>query len=187
MEARKIAQKAAEYSRLEHRSSVQTDFEAISDDDRFAISLAQKQIESLITFCKKAYPIETGGILVGHYSVDLAHAVVTAVVPPTDDSVGSRYSFRRGVRGLQGLLVRLWAERQYYLGEWHFHPDGSASPSGTDDRQMVEVANSFAYNCPEPILLVVGGNPSIEADLQSFVFVRGTPGRLQLTTRKRGV
>ena len=171
---------------MERRLSSPSAFEAKSADGRFRISLAQDQVDLLIKLCAKTYPIETGGVLVGSYSTDLAHAVVTTVVSPPDDSVGGKHSFRRGVRGLQSLLIRLWPQKQYYVGEWHFHPDGAALPSRADDQQMAEVANSFAYNCPEPLLLIVGGNPPVDVELQSFVFIRGTTSRVHLLRVRSG-
>lgn len=151
-----------------------------SADGRFGASVPAQQMQSLIEFCRRTYPIETGGILVGNYTADLTLAAVTKVVSSPEDSAGSRSSFRRGVHGLQKLLIRMWPNGQYYLGEWHFHPDGAASPSRVDDGQMVEVANSLAYRCPEPLLLIVGGRPPAEFEIRTFVFIRGSACRVEL-------
>jgi integrative and conjugative element protein (TIGR02256 family) len=151
-----------------------------SADGRFGVSVADQQMKWLIEFCRRNYPMETGGILVGHYTADLSLAVVTKVVSSPEDSAGSRSSFRRGVHGLQKLLIRMWPNGQYYLGEWHFHPDGPACPSRVDDGQMVEVANSIGYRCPEPLLLIVAGKPPTEFEIQTFVFVRGSTSRVEL-------
>ncbi len=50
----------------------------------------------------------------------------------------------------------------YYIGEWHFHPFMSPVPSGTDLRQIRAIARDRDYQCPVPILIVVGGDPSAD-------------------------
>jgi integrative and conjugative element protein (TIGR02256 family) len=124
--------------------------------------------------------METGGILVGHYSADLALAHLTGLVPAPSDSIAKRFSFQRGIRGLQQVLRKLWREKKYYLGEWHFHPDGSASPSPTDRDQMRSIADAFDYRCPEPVILIVGGNPPERVELQTYVFRRGVTDAVAL-------
>lgn len=124
--------------------------------------------------------METGGILVGHYSGDSRFAHVTNLVPAPGDSISKRFSFQRGVRGIQRFLNQMWAKRRYYLGEWHFHPDGSAAPSGADANQMRDVACSGGYHCPEPVLVIVGGNPPERFTLESYVFLRSTRDAIAL-------
>jgi integrative and conjugative element protein (TIGR02256 family) len=118
--------------------------------------------------------METGGILIGRYSTDLTVAHVTDLVPAPGDSTAKRFSFDRGIRGMQNLLHRVWAERNYYLGEWHFHPGNSAQPSSADFEQMRMISASSSYHCPEPVILVVGGKPPEHVALESYVVVRGS-------------
>ena len=108
------------------------------------------------TLARKAYPNETGGILVGRY--DDAHqvALVHCASDAPRDSVASPTTFRRGVRGLDALLKRAWRRGLYYLGEWHFHPERFPSASPPDDTQMQAFAEAPQLRCPEPILLIVG-------------------------------
>ena len=84
--------------------------------------------------------------------------MVTQVWGPPGDSVRRRTSFWRGTQGLQQQLDSLWNAREYYLGEWHYHPGGAGQPSKEDMRQMVRIATSVDYNTPEPVLIVVGGS-----------------------------
>jgi integrative and conjugative element protein (TIGR02256 family) len=147
---------------------------ARSADGRLNLELPEPIIEEMLEHCGRSYPMETGGILVGHYSDDSRFAHITDLVPAPSDSISKRFSFQRGVRGVQRFLNQMWPKRRYYLGEWHFHPDGSASPSGTDANQMREVAYAESYHCPEPVLVIVGGNPPERFTLESYVFPRGT-------------
>ena len=49
------------------------------------------------------------------------------------------------------------------MGEWHYHPGGSAQPSAADIRQMRDIAKDDEAHCPEPILLVMGENNAVTA------------------------
>jgi integrative and conjugative element protein (TIGR02256 family) len=142
-------------------------------DRRFGLRVDRRGVHRIRALCVRAAKIETGGILIGYYTPAHDCAVVTRITgPPRDSQVGVTW-FHRGVAGLQRLLDRLWyTERQYYLGEWHFHPGGSPQPSPTDIEQLQRIAASPEYHCPEPLLLVVGGDPPTEYRIRAFVFQR---------------
>lgn len=55
---------------------------------------------------------------------------------------------------------RAWQKQQYYLGEWHYHPNASPKPSALDLKTMVNLSKDEDLGCPEPILLVIGGSSS---------------------------
>ena len=126
----------------------------------------------MISYCQAAEGKETGGVLVGYYMPTLDCAVVTEVSGPPADSRASRTRFQRGVRGLKQWLTSLWnrSQRRYYLGEWHFHPYAAPCPSGDDCNQMCKIAASPEYHCPEPLLIIVGGNPGNDWSLSVHVF-----------------
>lgn len=147
---------------------------AHSSDKRFGLDIPQTALDEALRYCVRSYPMETGGILIGRYSDDLTLAQVTELLPAPLDSTAKRFSFERGIRGLQKLLHQLWSERKYYLGEWHFHPSNSAQPSSTDFEQMRKISASSRYHCPEPVILVVGGRPPDFIELQSYVVIRGS-------------
>lgn len=149
------------------------DMEFGSQDGRYGLLIAANHVRSLIRLCRWASPLETGGILLGHYSISHERAIVTNITKAPTDSRSGRDWFIRGVRGLQRKIDRLWRRNQgYYLGEWHFHPFGSPLPSPTDAGQMFEIAESEQYHCPEPVLLIIGGDPADEWSAKAFVFLR---------------
>jgi integrative and conjugative element protein (TIGR02256 family) len=94
------------------------------------------------------------------------------VTGPARDSASGRAWFQRGVAGLQDLLFRRWRQQEYYLGEWHSHPGAAPTPSGTDATQLKLFARAADYHCPEPILLIVGGDPRNEWILHARVYLR---------------
>ena len=145
-----------------------------SHDGRFAVVVEHEQVERFVRYCTEAGLQETGGILIGRYSDGLDRAIVTRVTGPPRDSRAGRAFFRRGTKGLQGLLNRLWrGDPEYYLGEWHFHPAAPGTPSSVDLDQMRTIATSLAFRCPEPLLLIVGGLPPVEWSINAFVYPAG--------------
>ena len=128
-----------------------------SSDGRYRVRVGCSQLEVLLAMCRESATWETGGLLVGRYNDAHDTATVTRIWGPPKDSVRKRTSFRRGTRGLQKQLDSLWRTREYYLGEWHYHPGGAGQPSTTDISEMLRIAKALQYNTPEPILIVVGG------------------------------
>lgn len=158
-----------------------------SDDERFQVSLPSEQITQMLLCCQASNGKETGGVLVGHYTPSHDCAVVTEVSGPPADSRASRIRFQRGVHGLKQWLTSLWkrSQRQYYLGEWHSHPYANPYPSEDDCSQMREIAALPEYHCPEPLLIIIGGDPQGEWQLSAHVFARsGMPQPVVLRATK---
>lgn len=137
------------------------------------VELKAKAWHQIDQKCRRARGRETGGILVGSYSADGRRAVVERASGPGKGSTATPTRFFRGTGGLQSWLTRLWKRNSgYYLGEWHLHPGGRPDPSRLDREQMQRIANDPAYNCPEPVLVVVGGYPPVECELVVEVYRR---------------
>jgi integrative and conjugative element protein (TIGR02256 family) len=143
-----------------------------SADGRFGFVVPALQVRALLRFARKARHAETGGILVGSYSATLDCAHVTGVSAAPKDSKASGWSFERGVRGLERWLLKLWnvPQRSYYLGEWHFHPHASPEASLRDRTQMAAISQNPSYRCPEPLLLILGGDPNHIWNVRAYVF-----------------
>lgn len=141
--------------------------------EQFEVQIEDLAKEVMSHLCEHSGGNETGGILIGHYDTLRGRAVITEATARPVDSESGRFSFRRGKAGLRELLQQRWFHGSHYLGEWHFHPGGSAQPSFCDERVMVRISKSPRYACPEPILLIVGGSPPVTLDLSVTVFPRG--------------
>lgn len=140
---------------------------------RYALRMAAKSWRQIDQECKRSGVIETGGILVGHYTSDQSTAVVTEALPPPRDSSRGRRWFHRGVAGLRRLLAKRWenATRTYYVGEWHYHPATIVEPSGDDLAQMYSVSGDPRYQCKEPLMLIVGdASEGDERPVRAFIF-----------------
>jgi integrative and conjugative element protein (TIGR02256 family) len=145
----------------------------VANDHSVAIVLTRAIRESLMGYCVNAGQHETGGILVGHYTPLGDQAVITQVSGAPPDSKAGRSWFVRGFAGLQQLINVAWRRRNYYLGEWHFHPFAAPDPSDRDRQQILEFSRDRNYRCPEPILVVVGGDPAIGGELSVGVVLKG--------------
>jgi len=152
------------------------DLELWTRDLRFGVLLPRERLAEILHFCRQIGNRETGGILIGRYTDSLDLAIVHQVTGPPRDSTAGRTWFRRGMAGLQSLLLDRWRKaRDYYLGEWHLHPGSPPNPSSDDAAQMKKISSAPEYQCPEPILLIVGGDPQGEWTISVHVYPRGEP------------
>lgn len=145
-----------------------------SRDDNFGLRIPKDQVEEMLKFCHKAVPNETGGIIIGKYTKPLDCAVVEKVTGPPKDSKYGRTWFKRGVEGLQDILNNFWKRNQFYIGEWHFHPNGEPSPSDKDKLQLKTISKLEDYNCLAPVLIIIGGNLPDSWSIRTFVFPKET-------------
>ncbi|ADO70219.1 Mov34/MPN/PAD-1 family protein [Stigmatella aurantiaca] len=153
-----------------------TDWSGKTADGTFAVQIQAPVLGALDRLCREAGAFETGGILIGRYSDDLAVAIVREATPPPLDSRRGRSWFVRGVGGLGDILGNSWRakERTYYVGEWHFHPVAHIEPSGDDFDQMLKISHAKKYDCKEPLLLILGtGKQDGWRSLRAFVCPAG--------------
>ena len=144
-----------------------------SSDGRFGVCVGADHITVLLDECAEAAEVETGGILIGHYTDNHTMAIVKEVTRAPSDSRKGRTWFDRGIVGLTQKLRSSWHRtKTFYLGEWHYHPGASPSPSVQDSIQMKEISSSEAYSCPEPVLFIVGGVSQARL-AAAYVYPRG--------------
>lgn len=129
-----------------------------NSDTNLQIELSNEQLDLLHKLCEESNPYETGGIIIGKYSDDGLTAHISEISNSPVDSVKKKALFKRGIKGLQKRLDTLWKDGYYYLGEWHYHPNSLPNPSGSDIKQMISLSQNNKLNCPEPILVIIGGN-----------------------------
>lgn len=135
--------------------------------------------ESCLTKLRKLasshYPNEIGSSLVGCYSKCGYKAYILRPAPISSDSKGTRKSFYRGIAGLRRFFIKLREDKsgkQYYVGEWHSHPDSEPYPSTVDNKNQMSIASDVDTNCPECVLIILGGSPPDFQKLGVFVYSR---------------
>ena len=143
-----------------------------SSDFIFSVQISVDVVEQMHQECICSAPKETGGVLVGYYSEDLSSAYVIKMLGKSKHSIIDRFSFVRKGRDYLQSLDKLWDQKQYYVGEWHYHPYSSSSPSPTDINTLLRLSSSEKLHCPEPILIIIGGQKGAW-DLSVSVFSKG--------------
>jgi integrative and conjugative element protein (TIGR02256 family) len=136
----------------------------------------------MVSLAQEYVPREIGTSLIGSYTPDGFDAVVLGIAPVPSDSKGQRGAFQRGVRGLKCFFRALFEAshgEKHYVGEWHSHPFGPCTPSPTDDANQNAISNSSKTNCPESILIILGGDLLRKPETSVFVYSRGR-GRVNL-------
>ncbi len=91
---------------------------------------------------KRAGKNETGGLLLGLGHKKRKIIYVTDVLPPSRDSKGTPYAFKRGVKDYPEILDVVEAQTGGligYVGEWHTHPDGEACLSDVDLKAVEQI------------------------------------------------
>ncbi|AIS32352.1 hypothetical protein BRM9_1538 [Methanobacterium formicicum] len=140
-------------------------------NNEFCVEINDLIISNIQNICIDARTNETGGILIGNY-LDKNNAIIIEITGPSKDSKQSACKFNSGINGLIKLLNNKWNLGQYYIGEWHSHPDSSPQPSKIDDMQMKKLSIDKALKCPEPILLIIGGNRDKGWELSVHVYTK---------------
>ncbi len=138
-----------------------------------SIWLSPAAIAAMVSAAAKAGGRETGGILIGRYGAEGWTADIVEATPKPKGSKSGWFWFQRSNDGLAALLASRWREGQHYLGEWHFHPGGAPTPSGSDICAMQKVARDDVYRCPSPILVIIGGRPPRSWELSATLFRNG--------------
>jgi integrative and conjugative element protein (TIGR02256 family) len=131
----------------------------IFENNGVYVILGKNVYNNIIECCKKSVNKETGGIIAGYYSVNLNTANITYASPQPIDSLQGFCWFKRGVNGLKKRMDNMWYNKnEYYLGEWHYHPNSKPDASKVDIIQMHSISRNKKFNCPEPIMIIIGGN-----------------------------
>ena len=149
---------------------------------KYTVALDVKCLEKLADLACRAWPCETGATLVGSYSDDGFTARIDEAGPMPPDSMGKKMSFVRGVIGLRKFFNRIFSDsdgKRHYIGEWHSHPNGVASPSCTDDITSYAICENEKTRCPEMILLLIATDKKTVTGLGIFVYSR-CRGRIEL-------
>lgn len=125
----------------------------------YTAAIAPSAVQTMLDASTSSGRWETGGILVGRYAASGWHVDVEEATRKPEGSWAGFSWFRRGNRGLAEYLRERWEEDLHYIGEWHFHPRASPDPSSPDLSAMKRSAIDPAYDCPLPLLLILGGDP----------------------------
>lgn len=135
-----------------------------------SLEIERKLLYKMLRSGEKHYPNEFGGFLVGFYSNNNKHLRITDSIFPVKYK-SSRYNFERSTEGIEEQLYNLYNEHpsKFYIGEWHTHPDNSATPSITDIFAIFSIVNATNSCIKNPVLLIIGYNKT-KIDFSFYVF-----------------
>ncbi len=143
------------------------DYEFILSLDCFA-----KMSKNAISCCPK----ETGGVFIGFYDNSFHSAKVTQLLFNKNNK-GLFARFSREGNNLTKSLAKIWEKsrgKEYYIGEWHSHPNSYASPSNVDNNTMISIAKTPEEECKTPILGILGNKMNdFRKDMCLFVYPNG--------------
>jgi len=132
--------------------------------------ISEELLAHLEEYGIKHYPNEFGGFLIGYYSNDLKQLYIS------DDILPKKYNsisclFERSIDGIKDIFDKIFdRKKQYYVGEWHTHPNGSSMYSQTDLYTMIEIANHDTVNIENPILLILSISENKLKDFSIYLY-----------------
>lgn len=109
--------------------------------------------------CSVAHaPLETGGVLLGRTMTN-GTRIVTGLIAGGPGARATATRFEPDYDWQQRAMEEAFHrnDRVEYLGDWHSHPGGSATPSETDGKALRAIRAETASRCPEPIMIICGG------------------------------
>lgn len=127
-----------------------------NNNKKVSLVIEDKLLNKLSSIAIENFPNESGGLLVGNYSLDFRTLYIKGFITPNIQKK-SLFYYRRSANNLIDSLIKLYEEKeQYYIGEWHSHPNGNSMYSSTDLKAMIAIAHSESVNIENPILLILG-------------------------------
>lgn len=122
-----------------------------------SIEVDETLIDELCEIGATYYPNEYGGFLVGYYNDTYKTVFVTDHVLPLKYKSSST-SFKREPEGLEDIFKDLYKKSpsQYYIGEWHTHPNGTSYASSLDRIALNRIAEDKSTSIKNPIMLIIG-------------------------------
>lgn len=113
----------------------------------------------------RAFPRETGGVLVGYWGTDSKAVVITDVVGPGPLAIHRENRFTPDSSYHEVEIARLYAQSNRlhtYLGDWHSHPDSYATLSRTDQTTLSRIAKHEQARIKTPLMAIIGAkNPPV--------------------------
>jgi integrative and conjugative element protein (TIGR02256 family) len=137
---------------------------------------------------QRAYPLETGGILMGVRSADGRRVRVCAVIGPGPRATHEVDAFAPDQRWQEREVARVYETSgriTIYLGDWHTHPDGLPRPSRRDESTAFTIASAPAARAPRPIMAIVSVRRTGSMRLAAFDFRDGRLVAAFVANRRR--
>jgi integrative and conjugative element protein (TIGR02256 family) len=116
----------------------------------------------------RAFPQETGGVLLG-WAGPAGDVVVDQVLGPGPGAIHAARSFHPDAAWQQEQIVAAYqasGRRLEYLGDWHTHPSGLATPSSRDLATLRHIARHAEVRAPRPVMAIFAGGTKWRLGIQ---------------------
>jgi integrative and conjugative element protein (TIGR02256 family) len=143
---------------------------------------AAAALEEALREAQRAFPLETGGVLLG-WSPHPDAVVISRVIGPGPRACHRAASFEPDAAWQEERLEQAYEQagrRLHYLGDWHTHPRGTVRLSRTDRATLQRIANHPDARSARPVMAVLAGGPLWHAVVHQYIRRRGTPRHLAL-------
>lgn len=130
----------------------------INIENKLELIIKDDLLKGIRDLAIKQYPNEFGGFLIGQYTNNFKTVEITNVILPLEYK-GYPTSFLRLTNNIKDIFSNIFNNSgQYYVGEWHSHPNGSTKYSQTDLNAMIEIVDCDTVSIKNPILLILSVN-----------------------------
>ena len=130
---------------------------------RTQILLPHRVLEAMKREARRRYPNESGGVLLGYRDVGDSRLIqVLDQIGPGPRAVHKPRRFEPDAEWQAERVASAYADSgriATYLGDWHSHPRGFATPSELDRSTAREIARYAAARAPNPLIVILHGKP----------------------------
>jgi integrative and conjugative element protein (TIGR02256 family) len=114
-------------------------------------------VEKMTTEAERTTPLETGGVLLG-YLASGGDIVAVAAIGPGPKATHRRRRFEPDSSWQREQIAREYEASgrvHTYLGDWHSHPGGGATPSRRDERTARHISRHRAARARQPLMVIL--------------------------------
>jgi integrative and conjugative element protein (TIGR02256 family) len=136
-------------------------------DERVApgrLWLATDALDAMVAEARHKEPLESGGVLLGWRDTAGTELVVAGVLGPGPGATHRRTKFSPDTNWQRKKIAAAYetsGRKVSYLGDWHSHPGGDATPSRRDERTARRIARSRSARAPGPVMLILSGRDDL--------------------------
>jgi len=140
------------------------------------LTILSTALATLLTDGWATWPMETGGLLLGHranhHGLD---AVAVRVIGPGPKARHERYGFEPDATWQAEQVAIAWTQDSAleYLGDWHTHPAGTTRFSPLDHATARTIAAAPLARQPKPIMVVAALQADLSSRIAAGVLVNG--------------
>lgn len=139
----------------------------VKKHDDLKLIIEEKLLNEIGSIGIKHCPNEFGGFLIGKYSSDFKTLYIEDYILPKKYK-GFPFIFERSIEGLIDIFKNIFIQKnQYYIGEWHTHPNSSTMYSQIDLNAMIQSVECETVQIKNPILLILNVSRN---NLKDFTF-----------------